>query len=187
LVEFLLKHKTIVYGITSVVGSILFLLSVTVHVLCIFEFNVLDSYPSVWLLHVATILVVAPFAVISSAEERREKEAITMEDTIKEPERYKKGLTSTTWNLPKWLIAIYTLLSLYLMANFIIFVFGPKGQPGIIDGKYVLQSHGHIISELDKREYDIASAQMLRGFSGHWIIFSLVAATGLFFAGKETK
>jgi hypothetical protein len=165
----------------------LFLLSVSVHILCIFEFNVSDNFPLVWLLHVATILAVAPIALISAAEEKREKEATTIEDTIRDPERYKKGLRNTTWNLPKWLKTVYVLLFLYLAANFVLFVFAPKGQPGIIDGKYVLHSHGHVISELDQKQYDIARAQLLRGFSGHWILFSLIAATASYFSSKEIK
>ena len=187
MVEFLVKNKTIVYALTTVIGSVLFLLSVGVHVLCIFELNVGDSFP-VWLLHLAALLVIVPFVLISATEERREKETpVTIEDTIRDPERYKKRPGSTPWNVPGWLGTIYLLLFLYLAANFVIFVFIPKGQPGIIDGKYVLHNHGHIIGELDKKEYDIASARFLRGASGHWILFSLVAATGSYFASKEAK
>jgi hypothetical protein len=73
------------------------------------------------------------------------------------------------------------------MVNFFIFGLGANGSPEIKNDKYVLSNHGQIVKELSKDEYDVASAQSLRGFSGHWIIFYFYFTAVAFLQVKEQK
>ena len=69
------------------------------------------------------------------------------------------------------------LLIAYAVVNFLLFfLLSSGGTPDIWDGKYVLHSHGNLIRELSEREYHLQQAYVLRGFSGHWMIFYLSPA-----------
>ena len=50
------------------------------------------------------------------------------------------------------------------------------GTPDIWDGRFVLHQHGTFVRELSGEEYHIEQAHVLRGFSGHWMIFYLLPA-----------
>ena len=74
----------------------------------------------------------------------------------------------------------------YAVLNFVLsFVLSEGGaNPDIWDGKYVLQSHGKLVRELSEPEYHLQLAYLLRGFSGHWMLF-LFFARDLFLVPKR--
>jgi hypothetical protein len=86
------------------------------------------------------------------------------------------------WNkifaaMPRW--ARYTIKAFlaYAVINFALFFFLSKGGvPDERDGKYVLHNHGQVIRELSEHEYELQKAYVIRGFSGHWMIFYLLPA-----------
>lgn len=95
-----------------------------------------------------------------------------------------QGLASRKnfWNkvfaaIPRW--ARYTIKAFfaYAIINFALFLFLSRGGvPDVRDGKYVLHNHGQVIRELSEKEYEWQKAYVVRGFSGHWMIFYLVSA-----------
>jgi hypothetical protein len=68
----------------------------------------------------------------------------------------------------------------YALVNFAVFiVLSEGGGPHERDGKYVLQEHGTVLRELSEAEYHQQRAYVVRGFSGHWMLFSSAALVGL--------
>jgi hypothetical protein len=50
------------------------------------------------------------------------------------------------------------------------------GSPSVENGNYYLHNHGQKIRDLSKEEYQRFSAYVVRGFSGHWMLFSIIPA-----------
>ena len=64
---------------------------------------------------------------------------------------------------------------IYVGINFGLFLMNSEGGgPQAQNGRYYLKSHGRIIRELREAEFHRFRAYELRGFSGHWILFSLI-------------
>jgi hypothetical protein len=88
--------------------------------------------------------------------------------------------------MPRW--ARYTVKAFfaYAVINFaLFFVLSKGGAAEERDGRYVLHNHGEIIRELSPEEYEQQRAYVLRGFSGHWMVFYLVPA--VFFRYRRDK
>jgi hypothetical protein len=82
--------------------------------------------------------------------------------------------------MPRW--ARYAVIGFfaYALINFaLFFLLSEGGVPAVRDGKYVLHNHGKVIRELSEDEYELQKAYVLRGFSGHWMVFYLVPALSL--------
>jgi hypothetical protein len=78
---------------------------------------------------------------------------------------------------PRW--ARYTIIAFaaYAPINFFIFFALSKGgSVDIRDGMCVLHNHGTVIKVLIEQECQRQQAYVLRGFSGHWMIFYLLPA-----------
>lgn len=83
-------------------------------------------------------------------------------------------------NMPRWPRYIVKAFFVYAIVNFaLFFLLSKSGTPDMRDGRYVLHNHGNVIRELSEDEYELQKAYVLRGFSGHWMVFYLTAA--LFF------
>src|SRR5262245_2382236 len=79
---------------------------------------------------------------------------------------------------PLWLRTLTGVCFVYALVNFAVFVVLIEGGvPHERDGKYVLQSHGTVLRELSEAEYHRKQAYVVRGFSGHWMLFSSAALT----------
>ena len=104
-----------------------------------------------------------------------------------------QGLTARRvfWNkffatMPTWARYAVKAFFAYALINFVLFIVLSKGGAAEErDGKYVLQNHGKVIRELSEEEYELQEAYVIRGFSGHWMIFYLVPA--LFFRYGKTE
>lgn len=73
----------------------------------------------------------------------------------------------------------------YGLLNFVIFMsLNEGGGPQIRDGKYVLTSHGKLIRELTEEEYHQQRAYVVRGFSGHWMLFASASLTFMMGAAR---
>ena len=78
------------------------------------------------------------------------------------------------------LIIIYVFINIYFSFNKLI-----DGMPEIINGTYVLNNKGDII-EINKQQYVELRYTMLKLFSGHWILFSIIPLI-YFFDRKNNK
>lgn len=83
---------------------------------------------------------------------------------------------------PRWLRVLAGVFFAYALVNFGAFmVLNEGGGPTERDGKYFLTSHGKVLRELSEAEYHRKRAYEVRGFSGHWMLFSSVSL--MFFVG----
>ena len=62
----------------------------------------------------------------------------------------------------------------YAVLNFALFAYLMEGHPGESNGKYYIHDHGRKIRDISEDEYIRFNALLTRGFSGHWLIFSLL-------------
>jgi hypothetical protein len=88
--------------------------------------------------------------------------------------------------MPRWARYTAKVFFAYAIINFALFFFLSRGgTPDVRDGKYVLHNHGTVIRELSEDEYELQNAYILRGFSGHWMIFYLIPALYFWYRKDE--
>lgn len=81
---------------------------------------------------------------------------------------------------PKWLRILTGVFFVYAFVNFALFIILIEGgNPYQQDGKFFFKSHSNVIREISAGEYHRQQSYVLRGFSGHWMMFSCAALTGL--------
>jgi len=101
-----------------------------------------------------------------------------------------KRLSPQEWRsvLPTWATWGKQILGAYALVNFAVFMFGAyQGSPAIRDGHYVLQQHGHIVRTLSLPEYEAAQLAVMRGFSGHWLLFYFTPAVYFLFRKNRSR
>jgi hypothetical protein len=159
------KNLRLSVGTLALAG---FVLSLVVHVSAALGVDVAARFPGVWLLHVGIFVVFLPLVIVL----RRDFGA-------------KPSLKQIGATLPRWLIVVGALIIVYAFANFLAFMMGSEGgSPGMEDGKYVLLNHGTLIRELTAAEYVRFQANIVRGFSGHWLVFFYLPAA--YFLGRKS-
>jgi hypothetical protein len=88
---------------------------------------------------------------------------------------------------PRWARYLTKAFFAYAVINFaLFFVLSEGGVPEERDGKYVLHNHGNVIRELSEEEYERQNAYVLRGFSGHWMVFYLLPLLFFWYRTDET-
>ncbi|UVE68227.1 hypothetical protein L2Y90_29415 [Burkholderia pyrrocinia] len=144
-------------GAIALIG---FVISFVVHVTALMGVDLVALIPGIWVLHVGIFFVCIPFVFLSRKELGRER-ALS---------RLRKGL-------PSWITVVGTMLFIYALANFFLFMLHTEGgNPAVQDGRYVLLNHGKLIRELTTSEFAAFKASELRGFSGHWLLFYFICA-----------
>jgi hypothetical protein len=94
----------------------------------------------------------------------------------------------TPANAPQWMNRVATVLLIYIIVNFgMLIVHSTDGSAAIIDGKYVRENHGRDIVEISEVEYHRLQAYIVRGFSGHWLIFYYLPAVTFFTYWRRQK
>jgi hypothetical protein len=149
-------------------------IGLAVHLLSLFDYDVAEVFPFVWVLHVGAIFIMFP-AII----ELKKTVPVRQENgKLLGPTRgfYKHVFK----NAPRWLVIIACLCFGYAIINFILFITSQTGTAEIQHGQYFLTAHGKILKTLTEAEYHHIRANMLRGFSGHWIFFFAAAAAILY-------
>jgi hypothetical protein len=140
-----------VLGAASLAGLIL---ALWVHVLTFFHVDVIEKCPLFWFLHVGAIVAVAGTIPL-------------MRDLGPRP-----SLSQLRAILPDWAVAAILVAGAYAVLNFALFAYlSELAGPGIVDGKFALQSHGKLARFISEAEYHQQQAYVARGFSGHWIAF----------------
>jgi hypothetical protein len=146
------------------VAAIFFATTVFVHVSTFFPIDPMDRWPGVMLLHVAVFPpFIAAIYFAKRADRTQSKDA---------------GLDPVMNATPKWMPRLLKGLFAYAIFNFGMFLtLNEGGGPHEKDGKYVLSSHGRVIRELTEHEYHRQRAYVVRGFSGHWMMFAYASLT----------
>jgi hypothetical protein len=137
----------------SIFAWVGFFASVLVHFITFVGINAADYVPWVWVLHVGCFIAIIPL--------------------------FRKNLWRDVIALmPRWAQFMLVVFMAYAVVNFVLsFVLSEGGgTPDIWDGRYVLHIHGNLVRELSEKEYHLQLAYVLRGFSGHWMIFYLLPA-----------
>jgi hypothetical protein len=84
-------------------------------------------------------------------------------------------------SVPRYLIVACIAIFVYAMINLALFATKiSDGSPVEKNGKFFLEQHGKQIREIDQAEFRRLEALEVRGFSGHWMLFSLVPAVYFF-------
>ena len=154
-----------------------FICAVIVHILSLANIDVNETLPFVWLLHIGIFIVWIPtvFDLRNSPDlkDLQQKKTLGFSNPIQVLKIFFKGA-------PNWLPFIILLLGLYAFLNFFRSFLTETGTPDFENGQYVLKNHGQLIKVLTAQEYHYHKANLLRGFSGHWILFYSVA-TGVLY------
>ena len=84
-------------------------------------------------------------------------------------ERQKKAMAAA----PLWLRVAVGVFFVYAVVNFgLFFHLSEGGVPRATAGGYELHSHGQVLHSLTEAEFRQHQAYVVRGFSGHWMVFS---------------
>jgi hypothetical protein len=150
----------------AILAGLGFVFSLVVHVAAWCGRDVSTQVPPMWLLHLGIFVVFIPM-VLSSQKRLGSRMSIARLRTV----------------FPGWVVTLGLVLSVYVVLNFLFFMLSTReGSPGLQHGKFILQSHGHFIRELTSAEYTALKANVVRGFSGHWLIFYYLPFTYFMFA-----
>ena len=145
-----------------------FFISLIVHLTTFFGIDPAKHVPWVWVLHLGIIIVFIPMLLVQGLMPKKDF--------------WSKFLAT----MPRWVRYTVKAFFAYAIVNFALFFFLSKGGvPDVRDGKYVLHNHGNVIRELTEDEYHLQNAYVVRGFSGHWMIFYLIAALGFLYRKDE--
>ncbi len=141
------------------------LLAIGVHAMTYWGIDATTDYPWLWALHAAAIGGIG--AIVLRARTRYVGGAMPF--------------PPPGW--PRWATPLLTAAFLYTVVNFGIFMafHGTVGAPHIRNGVYVLANKSHILRTLTPEQYRWERAWLVRGFSGHWILFLLVPTLFFFY------
>jgi hypothetical protein len=140
------------------------LVSLAVHVSTFLGIDPLEKWPGVMLLHLA---IFPPFFA-----------AICYANCIGGPKHGRQD--RVVKSAPRWLQVLTGVFFAYALVNFaVVMVLVEGGGPSERDGRYFVTSHGTVFRELTEAEYHQQRAYEVRGFSGHWMLFSSAALMGL--------
>ena len=138
-------------GLLALAG---FLVSLAVHLETLRGVDVQAAFPYVMFLHMGIFLVFGPFILVSRSDFTG-----------------KQSMRQLAAGLPRWVVVVGCLTFAYAFLNFVLFMVGYQGNPSISNGKYLLLDHGRLVHELSASQYAAATANEVRGFSGHWLVF----------------
>ena len=150
-------------------AAALLIVSLVVHASTFLGIDPMAVWPGVMFIHIA---IFPPFfAAIYYSQRIRGKE-----------QRRQDGVINSAPLLLRTLTGVFFA---YALMNFVVFsILSEGGGPHERDGKYVLQEHGTVLRELSEAEYHQQRAYVVRGSSGHWMLFSCAALTGLVGAAR---
>jgi len=84
--------------------------------------------------------------------------------------------------IPTPVLVMVAFFFFYAFINFFVFIgLMEGGSPSARDGIYYLHNHGQKIRDLTFTEYKRFLVYEVRGFSGHWIVFTLIPTIFYFY------
>jgi hypothetical protein len=148
-----------------------FLLAAAVHVAALAGVDVAARIPAVSMLHVGIFVVFVPFVF-----------------SIRKRFGNKVSLAALRGLVPGWVFVAGAAVFLYTLVNFALFMVETQGgSPAISQGKFILQSHGHLVREITQGEYTAFRANEVRGASGHWLMFYFLPFAYFMFATRASS
>jgi len=161
-------------NILFIVALLGLVLSLIAHGFAIFGIDILNTVPYLWVLHIGIFVVFFP-AIIQV--KRRAK--------LKNTSLFNLGFVKPLDIInvmPKPVVIMSGIFFLYAVMNFAIFVITSEGKvPGVINEKLVIYSADkRKVKEVTPEEYNRLEANIVRGFSGHWMFFYCVSM-GIFY------
>jgi len=184
-----------------------FIASLCVHLAALSGVNVSKHIPFVWLLHIGFFLVFFPLVFSLNRKQKndeKEKEAVIKSDEISsvsdltwtkikdiahraKDAQKKDSLSDMFGHVPRWAQMLVAVFFVYAIINFALFFFAAKDYPR---GTYIVGDKNTAIAQrgvivVTQEEYDAREARVLRGFTGHWMIFYLLPA--IYFGFPQNK
>jgi hypothetical protein len=173
-------NRSIMAKTCGIAALIVLALSVVAH-LATFVPAIPITMQLVWPLHLATLAMAAAmvFSQMTHYRGLPKPPAKGFFADLFAAQKRDKAVTSKMISLvPSPLRAMCMVAVYYAVLNFVLFFLNMQsGSPSIENGKYFLMSHGTVIREITKEEYRRFQAYEVRGFSGHWIAFSIIPMT----------
>jgi len=143
-----------IVGMLALLG---FLLALAAHLCGVAGYDLMAVLPGVMALHVGAIVLMIPTVLSLRRQDLNGRSKLW------------PGLKD---RLPAWAVLIGRALFVYTLINFALFFqHSLDGSPQVRNGAYVLQMHGHFVRALSEAEFHERQAWVLRGFSGHWLLF----------------
>ena len=134
-----------------------------------------------WPLHLATMAVFAMMSFSIDAQLKRQPKLTAKGFFARwhaRNQQYKEIQSKPIAFAPRPLRIACIAAFIYAFINFALFmVLMEGGSPSVKNGNYYLQSHGRKIRDLTKDEYLRFQSYEVRGFSGHWMFFSIIPMT----------
>jgi hypothetical protein len=182
-----------------------FAASICVHLAACLSVNVAKHIPAVWLLHLGIFVVFVPFVFSQQREQRRNetetKEVVPELNDFSTPKaiwkqtramlrrvREKDPRPEILVHVPRLARSLVVVFFVYAFINFAFFFYNTHNEPR---GKYVVGNYNLSNYNLSPKqgrvfvvtqeEYDKREARVLRGFTGHWMIFYLLPAVYFWF------
>ncbi len=150
-------------GSAALVGLIL---SLAVHIATSLGIDVYSQFPPVWVLHIASVALFGAF-VLSG--------------------RHRLKLDKATTRVPSWAVLVVLATIAYVLVNTVVCAgVSGEGNANMLDGQYVLTSHGRVLAHISERDYHLHRATELRLFSGLWLV-SFLVSTVYFFLWREDR
>lgn len=175
------RHKALllvmgpVFGMVPLVffglfAAALLVVSLVVHASTFLPFDPMTEWPGVMFIHLA---IFPPFIAALYYARRTGG---------KEPGNLDPAFSSA----PRWLRILTGISFAYALVNFGVFaiVLTEGGHAREHDGKYFLRRGATVLRELSEAEYHRHQAYVVRGFSGHWMLFACASLTVLVGAAK---
>lgn len=154
------------FSITAFIG---FFTSLLVHLTTFLGINPARHIPWVWVLHLGIFVMFIPMFVAQGFTTKKD---------------FRREIFAL---IPPWAGYLTKAFFAYALINFALFFFlSDGGVPQERDGKYVLHNHGDVIRELSEEDYERQNAYVLRGFSGHWMVFYLIPSLYFWYRKDET-
>jgi len=166
---------------TSLSGWII---SLFVHLVAISGYDIETRFSYIWILHIGIFIVFIPALIVLA---KYKTETIIEKGAKANRKRTIYMLKKFIKSTPNWLLFIAFGGLVYAFFNFLFFMSSQHGTPELKDGQYFLQSHGNFIGNISEQEYHLIKANIVRGFSGHWIAFYGFATAVLFPYKKTTE
>lgn len=177
----------IVDWVVGAIASAAFILSLVIHGLTFWSFNIQDQFPAIWILHIGIFACGIPLFLRAKVEEKqKDAELVTLTSSPEVPPPTPNTIAERL-GLTNWLTGVYLVLGFYVTVNFFLFALGSEGSPEQRGDQYLLTYKGNVLRELSKEEYDRASAHLLHGFSGHWLIFYFYFASTAFVSASRQR
>lgn len=156
----------------ALLATAVLVVSVVIHA-STFVIDTMTEWPGVMLIHLAIFPPTIAALIYAVRTSRQYTE---------DP----RNLDPVFYMAPRWLVILTVVSFVYALVNFGIFAFILTGGGKTFerDGKHFLTRGGAIVRELSEAEYRRHQAYVVRGFSGHWMLFASASLTMLVGAAK---